>query len=224
VVAASADLPAAARRRAALAAMTVAEHFRDAGLRVAFFCDSVTRMAEAHREVALAAGEGADLRGHPPSLAPLLTSLVERAGPGGDGQGDVTAVLSVLVAGSDFDEPVADLLRGQLDGHVVLSRAIAEAGRYPAIDVLRSVSRALPQAATAEENGLIAETRRLLAVMDRSELMVSSGLYDRGGSPEIDRAVALVPRLEELFARTDLKGPAQGFDALAALLGRRRAG
>ncbi|PWJ16148.1 FliI/YscN family ATPase [Jannaschia seohaensis] len=224
IVAATADMPAPVRRRAALSAMTVAEFFRDQGARVAFFCDSVTRLAEAHREIALAAGESAELRGHPASLTPLLASLAERAGPGVDDQGDITAVMSVLVAGSDLEEPVADILRGQLDGHVVLSRSIAEAGRFPAVDVLRSVSRSLPRAATPEENSLIAEARRLLGVMERSELMVNSGLYDRGSAPELDRAISLVPRVEEVFTRTDLTSPPQAFALLAQALGRGYAG
>ena len=220
VVAATSDMPANARRRCAFAAMAVAEHFRDAGRSVLFLCDSVTRLAEAHREVAVAAGEPAALRGHPASLTPLLASLAERAGPGEGEAGDITAVFTVLVAGSDMEEPVADILRGQLDGHVVLSRDIAERGRFPAVDVLRSVSRSLPDAATHEENGIIAEVRALLAVQDRTELMVSSGLYERGASAEIDRAVALGPRLDEIFTATDLPRATDGFRLLAAVLGR----
>jgi flagellum-specific ATP synthase len=222
VIAATAEQSAATRRRAVAAAMTVAEHFRDAGRRVAFLCDSVTRLAEAHRELASSAGEALDARGHPASLTPLLASLAERAGPGTDGQGDITAVFSVLVAGSNMEEPVADILRGQLDGHVVLSREIAEAGRHPAIDVLRSVSRSLLGAASEDERALIAEARRQLAIMDRSDLMVTSGLYERGSSPEIDRAMSVAPKLERVFTRTGLSGPSQAFDLLAEALGRRR--
>ncbi|WP_371156214.1 FliI/YscN family ATPase [Jannaschia sp. 2305UL9-9] len=220
VMAATSDMPAPVRRRCAFSAMTVAEHFRDRGLSVLYLCDSVTRLAEAHREVASAAGEAAELRGHPPSLTPLLASLAERAGPGIDGQGMISAVFSVLVAGSDMEEPVADIVRGQLDGHVVLSRDIAEAGRFPAVDVLRSVSRSLPDVATAEENALITETRRLFGVYDRAELMVSSGLYERGANPEIDRAVALVPRLNEVFTQTNLSTAQEAFQQIAAVLGR----
>ncbi|MEL6588132.1 MAG: FliI/YscN family ATPase, partial [Pseudomonadota bacterium] len=191
VMAATSDMPAPLRRRAALSAMTIAEYFRDKGLRVVFLLDSVTRLAEAHREIATAAGEAAELRGHPASLTPLLARLAERAGPGVGSQGDITAIFSVLVAGSDMEEPVADIVRGQLDGHVVLSREIAEAGRFPAVDVLRSVSRSLPTVASAQENALISEVRRLLSVHDRSDLMVSSGLYERGSNADIDRAMSL---------------------------------
>ena len=224
VVAATADMPANTRRRCAFAALAVAEHFRDAGRSVLFLCDSVTRLAEAHREVAAASGESPSLRGHPPSLTPLLASLAERAGPGEGAGGDITAVFTVLVAGSDMEEPVADIVRGQLDGHVVLSRAIAEAGRFPAVDVLRSVSRSLPGVATAEENAIIGEVRSLLGVRDRSDLMVSSGLYERGASAEIDRATQLGPRLDEIFAADELPRATDGFRLLANVLGRSYAG
>lgn len=224
VVAATSDLPANTRRRCAFTAMAVAEHFRDQGKQVLFLCDSLTRVAEAHREVATAAGEAASLRGHPASLTPLLASLCERTGPGEDAQGDITAVFSTLVAGSDMEEPVADIVRGQLDGHVVLTREIAEAGRFPAVDVLRSVSRSLPAAATSEENKLIGEVRKILGVHERTDLMVSSGLYERGSSPEIDRATQLVPKLNEIFEARDLRRPQDGFRLLAALLGKTYSG
>ena len=219
VVAATSDAPANTRRRCAVAAQTIAEHFRDAGRDVLYLCDSITRLAEAHREVATAAGEDASLRGHPASLTPLLASLCERAGPGAAGQGDITAIYSVLVPGSDMEEPVADIVRGQIDGHVVLSREISEAGRFPAVDVLRSVSRALPAAATAEENRLIAEARKVLGTLDRAELMVTSGLYERGANPEIDKAIALVPKIEALFTSSGMPRVADSFRLLAGVLG-----
>ena len=151
IVTATSDQPALTRKRCAEAAMTVAEHFRDQGKHVLLLADSVTRMAEAHREVALASGESASLRGFPPSLSHRIMALAERAGPGQDGVGAITAVFTVLVAGSDMEEPVADILRGVLDGHVVMDRAIAERGRFPAVDVLRSVSRSLPRAASQKK-------------------------------------------------------------------------
>lgn len=200
VVTATSDLSPLARRRAALAAMTVAEHFRDGGAQVLLLCDSVTRFAEAHREIALAAGEPATLRGFPPSTAHQIMALAERAGPGLEGQGDITAVFTVLVAGSDMDEPVADILRGVLDGHVVLDRAIAERGRFPAVDLLRSVSRSLPAAATPGENAMIAEARRLLGAWERVETMVQAGLYAPGSDPLADRAIKLWPRLDAFMA------------------------
>ncbi|MEM7641897.1 MAG: FliI/YscN family ATPase [Pseudomonadota bacterium] len=219
VVAATSDMAAPVRRRCALTALAVAEHFRDMGKHVLLLCDSVTRLAEAHREIATAAGEDVSLRGHPASLTPLLASLAERAGPGMGQQGDITAIFSVLVAGSDMEEPVADIVRGQLDGHVVLSRAIAEAGRFPAVDVLRSVSRCLPGVATGPENDVITQVRRLLDVQARNELMVSSGLYEAGASADIDRAIAVVPRIEALFTETELPSVQSAFEWLAAPLG-----
>jgi flagellum-specific ATP synthase len=222
VVAATSDRAPLERRRAALAAMTVAEHFRDEGAQVLLLLDSVTRFAEAHREIALASGESPALGGYPPSLAHRIMALAERAGPGAEGQGDITAILSVLVAGSDMEEPVADILRGVLDGHVVLDRTIAERGRFPAIDLLRSVSRALPEAANAEENGLIAAARRLLGAYDRAETMIQAGLYARGSDPLIDEAIRVFPALDGFLAE-DSDGVEQGFCRLAAILAPRPA-
>lgn len=200
VVTATSDQSPLARRRAALAAMTVAEHFRDGGAQVLLLCDSVTRFAEAHREIALAAGEAPSLRGFPPSTASQIMQLAERAGPGLEGQGDITALFTVLVAGSDMEEPVADILRGVLDGHVVLDRAIAERGRFPAVDLLRSVSRSLPAAATPGENQMIAEARRLMGAWERVETMVQAGLYAQGSDALADRAIRLWPRLDAFLA------------------------
>lgn len=224
VVAATSDQSALTRRRCGWAAMTVAEHFRDSGRNVLLLVDSVTRFAEAHREVAVAAGEGAALRGFPPSLTPQITGLCERAGPGAEGQGDITAIFSVLVAGSDMDEPVADILRGVLDGHVVLERDIAERGRYPAIDVGRSVSRSLPDAASEEENRIIAEARRLLGAYEQSEVMIRAGLYQAGADPVLDQAVRAWPDLDAFFARTDTDGIASSFQRLQLILRRSAAG
>ncbi|MEO1307538.1 MAG: FliI/YscN family ATPase, partial [Pseudomonadota bacterium] len=201
VVAATSDQSPVSRRRAVWSAMTVAEHFRDSGKHVLFLADSITRFAEAHREIALAAGEGAGLQGFPPSTAHMIMALSERAGPGTLGStGDITAVLSVLVAGSDMEGPVADTMRGVLDGHVVLDRDIAERGRFPAIDVLRSVSRSLPAAATDHENALITLARRRLGAYDRAEMMIQSGLYASGSDPEVDAAIQIWPALDAFIA------------------------
>jgi len=226
VVVATSDQPPLARRRALPAAMAVAEHFRDAGRHVLLLADSVTRFAEAHREIALASGESASLRGFPPSIAHAVTALAERAGPGSGadaGSGDITAIFTVLVPGSDMDEPVADILRGVLDGHLVLDRAIAERGRYPAIDVLRSVSRSLPDCATAEENAVIALARRRMAAYAQAELMLQSGLYNAGSDPEIDAARAVWPALDSFVGEAAPDGPGAAFDRLAACLGTRMA-
>jgi flagellum-specific ATP synthase len=219
VVAATSDQSPLVRRRCAWAAMTVAEHFRDQGLHVLLLADSITRFAEAHREIALAAGEDASLRGYPPSVAQAIMSLAERAGPGPAGAGDITAVFSVLVPASDMDEPVADTLRGVLDGHVVLDRKIAERGRYPAIDLLRSVSRSLPEAASEAENALIADARRLLGAYDRAELMIQAGLYATGSDPLVDRAIRIWPALDAFLAEDASGGVEGSFHRLAQCLG-----
>ncbi len=219
VVAATSDQSPLLRRRCALAGMAVAEHFRDQGLHVLFLADSVTRFAEAHREIALAGGEPASLRGYPPSLQHAIMSLAERAGPGPEGAGDITGIFSVLVPGSDMDEPVADILRGVLDGHVVLSRQIAERGRYPAIDLLRSVSRSLPWAATTDENELIAKARRILSSWERAEMMVQAGLYQKGSDPMVDQAIRLWPGLDAFLAEDAPAGGLVGsFQRLQACL------
>lgn len=219
VVTATSDQSALARRRCAWTAMAVAEYFRDQGLHVLFLADSITRFAEAHREVALAAGESAALRGFPASLSQAIMSLAERAGPGPEGAGDITAVFSVLVAGSDMEEPVADILRGVLDGHVVMDRKIAERGRFPAIDLLRSVSRSLPEAASPEENGLIAEARRLLGAWDRTEMMIQAGLYMKGSDPMVDAAIRVWPALDAFLAEdAPSDGISGSFARLAAAL------
>jgi flagellum-specific ATP synthase len=218
VVAATSDQSPLARRRCAWAAMTVAEHFRDQGKHVLFLADSITRFAEAHREIALAAGESPSYRGFPPSTSQMIMSLAERSGPGPVGSGDITAIFSVLVAGSDMEEPVADILRGVLDGHVVLDRAIAERGRFPAVDVLRSVSRSLPQAASTRENALIARARSLLGTYAESELMIRAGLYGPGSDARLDEAVRIFPQLDTFFTR---KSPdaKQSFSQLSEALG-----
>lgn len=221
VIAASSDRPALTRARAALTMMAVAEYFRDQGLHVLLLVDSITRFAEAQREVAAAMGEAFGPNGFPASMSQRVMALAERAGPGAAGQGDITAVFSVLVAGSDMEGPVADVTRGVLDGHIVLSREIAERGRYPAIDVLRSVSRALPAAATADENRLIARARQMFGAYDRVELMVQSGLYVAGHDPVTDHAIATWPALDAFVAASG-GGPEASFAQLAALMAPQR--
>lgn len=218
VVAATSDLSPLVRRRCAWAAMAVAEFFRDQGKHVLYLADSVTRFAEAHREVALAGGEPPSLRGYPPSTAHQIMALGERAGPGPEGAGDITAVFSVLVAGSDMEEPIADILRGVLDGHVVLDRSIAERGRFPAVDLLRSVSRSLPAAATSPENALILNARRLLGAYDRAEMMIQAGLYAPGSDPQVDAALRVWPALDAFLAEDEPGTVSESFARLAECL------
>ncbi|MCR9127620.1 MAG: FliI/YscN family ATPase [Rhodobacteraceae bacterium] len=223
VVAATSDESALTRRRCAWAAMTVAEFFRDAGQNVLLLADSVTRFAEAHREIAVAAGEAPALRGYPPSTSHEIMTLCERAGPGQSDMGNITAVFSVLVAGSDMDEPVADILRGVLDGHLVLDREIAERGRYPAINLLRSVSRSLPEAASAAENVLLSEARHLLGAYEQSQLMIKAGLYVDGSDPVVDQAIRIWSDLDAFLARSDDTSVQASFDRLNLILRRARA-
>jgi flagellum-specific ATP synthase len=220
VVASTSDRPALERRRCAWTAMAIAEHFRDEGKSVLYIADSITRFAEAHREIAAAAGELPVLRGHPPSTAHLITELCERAGPGVDRAGDITAVLSVLVQGSDMEEPIADILRGVLDGHIVLDRTIAERGRYPAIDLLKSVSRSLPDAASPEENAVIQTARHSMSLYEQSALMIRSGLYTEGTDPELDKAVKLWPELDSFLGQAASGTVQDSFDKLKLILRR----
>jgi len=220
VIAATSDQSPLIRRRCAWTAMAVAEFFRDQGKSVLLLADSITRFAEAHREVAVAGGEAPVLRGFPPSTAHMIMSLCERAGPGTRDQGDITAVFSVLVAGSDMDEPVADILRGVLDGHVVLDRDIAERGRFPAVDVLRSVSRSLPDAATPDENTVLAQVRKHISVYSKNQIMISAGLYTQGADAEIDAAIQMWPALDEAMAQLHDRDVAYSFDSLKLLLRR----
>ncbi|MEM6609223.1 MAG: FliI/YscN family ATPase [Pseudomonadota bacterium] len=217
VVAATSDRPALTRARAAATTMAVAEYFRDQGKHVLLLVDSITRFAEAHREVAAAGGEPAGYGGFPASMPQTIMSLCERAGPGARRQGDITAIMTVLVAGSDMEGPVADVLRGVLDGHVVLDRKIAERGRYPAIDLLRSVSRALPRAADVDEFRLITKARHLLGAYDKVELMLQAGLYVEGQDPVSDAAVRLWPKLDAFLAEPS-EEHAAAFTALRSIL------
>jgi flagellum-specific ATP synthase len=157
-------------------------------------------------------------------VAHQIMRLAERAGPGLEGTGDITAVFSVLVAGSDMDEPVADILRGVLDGHVVLDRQIAERGRFPAIDLLRSVSRSLPEAANDHENSLIQRARSLLGAYARSETMVRAGLYREGEDPLLDQAMKVWSELDAFLSEKSAAGPERAFQRLELILRRGQSG
>ncbi|MDQ0069707.1 flagellum-specific ATP synthase [Variovorax boronicumulans] len=195
VVVATSDQPALARLRAAYAALAIAEFFRDGGHNVLLTMDSITRFAMARREVGLSAGEPPTARGYTPSVFAELPELCERCGtaPGG---GSITALLTVLVEGDDLNEPVSDALRAILDGHVVLSRHLAHRGHYPAIDVLKSVSRLMPELADKEQRALAVSAVQQLAVLERNRQMIDIGAYEKGSSPELDRAIELEPGLQ----------------------------
>ncbi len=202
VVLATSDESALARRQAAWTAMAVAEHFRDEGKDVLLLMDSVTRIAMAQREIGLAAGEPPTTRGYTPSVFAELPRLLERAGPGwADKGGSITGLFSVLVEGDDMNEPIADAVRGVLDGHVVMSRRIAERGRYPAIDVLRTVSRVMPECQTPGERAATAQARAMLALYEDMEELIRIGAYRAGSDPLLDEAIRLKPALESLLAQ-----------------------
>jgi flagellum-specific ATP synthase len=214
VIAATADQPALARIRAAHAAVAIAGWFREQGRRVLLTMDSLTRLAMARREVGLAAGEPATARGYTPSVFAELPALCERCGTSASG-GSITALLSVLVEGDDFNEPIADALRAILDGHIVLARSLAQQGHYPAIDVLQSVSRLMGDLASADERQLAAEAVRHLSVLERSRELVDLGAHVPGASPALDAALALESRLSA-WLRQDAGGCARG-DSLREL-------
>ena len=197
VVACTSDMAPMLRLKAPLTAVTIAEAFRGQGADVLFMMDSVTRYAMAVREVGLAAGEPPTLRGYPPSLFASLPRLVERLGS--DATGTITGLFTVLVDGDDMNEPVADALRGYLDGHIVLSRRIAERGRFPAIDVLASISRLMPKVTTPEQQKRARRVRELLAHHEENRDLVSVGAYRKGADPLLDQAIARIGAIESLL-------------------------
>jgi flagellum-specific ATP synthase len=204
VVVATGDEPPLMRRQAAYLTLAVSEYFRDCGFRVLMMMDSVTRFALAQREIGLASGEPPTTRGFTPSVFAELPRLLERAGPG-LGKASISAIVTVLVEGSDMDEPVSDAVRGILDGHVVLTRALAERGHFPAVDVLQSVSRTVPQCLTPDEAKLVQQTRELLATYENMGELIRLGAYVRGSDPKVDEAIARMPALEAFLRQ----GPAE---------------
>jgi flagellum-specific ATP synthase len=220
VIVATSDEPALMRRQAAWTTLAVAEHFRDQGLNVLCLMDSVTRFAMAQREIGLASGEPPATKGYPPTVFAELPRLLERAGPGLPGEGSITGVFTVLVDGDDHNEPIADAVRGILDGHVVITRAIAERGRYPAIDVLKSVSRTLPGAHSPAENALRMGARAALSAYNDMQEIIRLGAYKTGSNPQVDRAIRIAPQIEALLGqgKQDHGAIAESFERLAAIL------
>jgi len=204
VVAVTGDQAAMSRVKGAGVAMALAEYFRDQGKNVLLMMDSVTRVAMAQREIGLAVGEPPTTRGYTPSVFALLPRLLERAGPGT--QGTITGIFTVLVDGDDMNEPVGDAVRGILDGHIVLSRKLAHANHFPAIDVLQSVSRVMPRVVSPEARATADEARRLLAVYQEAEDLIRVGAYEPGSNPETDRAIALHGALRA-FLRQGVEDP-----------------
>jgi len=225
VVVATSDEPALKRRQAAYMTLAVAEYLRDQDLEVLCLMDSVTRFAMAQREIGLAAGEPPTTKGYTPTVFTELPKLLERAGPGpirpdGTTAGPITGLFTVLVDGDDHNEPIADAVRGILDGHIVMERAIAERGRFPAINVLKSISRTMPGCQTLEERAATSAARRSLAAYANMEELIRIGAYRQGADPEVDRAIALNPALESFLSQDKDEATSldEGFARLAAIV------
>jgi flagellum-specific ATP synthase len=216
---ATGDETAMMRRLAPRTGMRIAEYFRDLGDNVLLIMDSVTRYAHAARDVALAAGEAPVARGFPPSVFTELPQLLERAGPGAQGTGDITGIFSVLVDGDDHNDPVADAIRGTLDGHIVLDRRIAEQGRYPAVNLLSSISRLSQHVWSEEKRGLIRKMLVLASRFEDARDLVAMGGHQAGADPELDRALAITPKLYQLLSQQPGSKPERDiFAEMAALL------
>ncbi|MDB5557451.1 MAG: fliI [Enterovirga sp.] len=220
VVVATSDEPALMRRNAAYLTLTLSEFFRDQGRSVLCMMDSVTRFAMAQRDIGLAAGEPPTAKGYTPTVFGELPRLLERAGPGAE-DGTVTGIFTVLLEGDDHNEPVADAVRGILDGHIVMERAIAERGRYPAINVLRSVSRTMPRSCDPEFWPVVQRARQVLATYADMEELIRLGAYKSGSSPEVDEAVALMPQLDAFLRQRKEESTSiqDGYRRLAEILG-----
>jgi flagellum-specific ATP synthase len=220
VVVATSDEPALMRRQAAYLTLAIAEYFRDEGKDVLCLMDSVTRFAVAQREIGLSAGEPPTAKGYTPTVFTELPKLLERAGPG-TSEGTITGIFTVLVDGDDHNEPIADAVRGILDGHIVMQRSIAERGRYPAINILKSVSRTMPKSADPQFWPTIQRARQVMATYADMEELIRLGAYRAGSSPEVDEAIRLHEPLEAfLRQRKDENASlADGYRQLAQILG-----
>lgn len=222
VVVATSDRPAPLRVRACFVALAVAEYFRDQGQDVLLVVDSVTRLAMAQREIGLAAGEPPSQKGYTPSVFNLLPKVCER--PGKLQHGSITALFTVLVEGDDFNEPICDAVRGILDGHIILSRALGQAGHYPAIDILSSVSRLSGKLASADQKAAMRDIREAMADYARAEDLINLGAYAAGSNPKLDRVIGMRPRIMD-FLRQDAEEHAPRgatLEQLAGLAGQLR--
>ncbi len=220
VVVSTSDESPLMRRQAAYMTLTVAEFFRDQGLDVLCMMDSVTRFAMAQREISLSAGEPPASKGYTPTVFAELPRLLERAGPG-VGKGSITGLFTVLVDADDHNEPIADAVRGILDGHIVLDRSIAERGRYPAINILRSVSRTMPGCNNEQENALVRRARALLSTYEDMAELIRLGAYRRGTDPKVDEAIHYYPAIETFLGqlKTEATNLQTCYAQLAEVLG-----
>jgi flagellum-specific ATP synthase len=216
VVASPADNPPLMRLHGAWLSTSIAEYFRDQGKSVLLIMDSLTRFAQAQREIGLAIGEAPATKGYPPSVFAMLPHLVERAGNGAKGKGSITAFYTVLTEGDDQQDPIADAARAILDGHIVLSRRIAEAGHYPAIDVEASISRVMHEIVSLQQRDTSRQFRQLLSAYQQNRDLISIGAYQRGSDPRIDAAIALWPAMQQ-FLQQDLQEKVTFADSVASL-------
>jgi flagellum-specific ATP synthase len=219
VVVATSDEPALMRRQAAYLTLAIAEHFRDEEKDVLCLMDSVTRFAMAQREIGLSAGEPPTAKGYTPTVFTELPKLLERAGPG-TGQGTITGIFTVLVDGDDHNEPIADAVRGILDGHIMMERRIAERGRFPAINILKSVSRTMPRSADPAFLPVINKARQTMATFADMEELIRLGAYKAGSSVEVDEAISLHEPLEAFLrqAKDEATGLIDGYERLQRIL------
>jgi flagellum-specific ATP synthase len=219
VVVSTSDEPALMRRQAAHVTLAIAEYFRDEGQDVLLLMDSVTRFAMAQREIGLSAGEPPTAKGYTPTVFTELPRLLERAGPGPD-QGTITGIFTVLVDGDDHNEPIADAVRGILDGHIVMERAIAERGRYPAINILKSISRTMPRAADPQYLPVLTRARQVMATYADMEELIRLGAYRAGTSAEVDEAIRLHKPIEAFLSqgKDEATSLAEGYQRLAQIM------
>ncbi|WP_028117914.1 flagellar protein export ATPase FliI [Ferrimonas senticii] len=216
VIAAPADTSPLMRLRACETATRIAEYFRDCGQNVLLLMDSLTRYAQAQREIALAIGEPPATKGYPPSVFAKLPRLVERAGNGGPDQGSITAFYTVLTEGDDQQDPIADAARAILDGHVVLSRKLAESGHYPAIDIEASISRVMPQVTETAHLEAAQRLKQLWSAYRQNQDLIAIGAYSKGADPTVDKAIALQPALAA-YLQQPMRTPLSFADSLAQL-------
>ncbi len=221
VVVATGDESALMRRQAAYVTLSVAEYFRDQGKNVLCLMDSVTRFAMAQREIGLSAGEPPTSKGYPPTTFGELSRLLERAGPGAPGQGSITGLFAVLVEGDDTNEPVSDAVRGIVDGHIVMEREIADRGRYPAINVLKSVSRSMPKAVSEQRNEIIKRAKLVITTYEDMAELIRLGAYRKGSDPKVDEAINIYPHIEEFLTQNkeDSSTIDESFARLADIVG-----
>ena len=222
VVVSTSDEPALMRRQAAYMTMSIAEYFRDEGANVLCMMDSVTRFAMAQRDIGLNVGEPPTTKGYTPSVFGELPRLLERAGPGVAGSGMITGLFTVLVDGDDHNEPIADAVRGILDGHIVMERKIAERGRYPAINILKSISRTMPAACDPLYWPSVLTARKLMATYSDMEELIRLGAYRRGSSPEVDISIDAFPLLEDFLSQSKKESTSLGesYERLADIVTR----